>query len=336
MVPVSATTEFLLADARLALRKIVSGDGRTELSRAFTAWLLHGTEAQTDAEFATLVREAAAREGAQQDFQTVAILGFGASAGILRLEHIDVLKKGIRRQAGRGVVIDELPAAFCSDAVGVLGVVLGTKASSDAELTEQVLKWTSKFLRKSYDRERTEEWQRCLFAAADLQLGGSVNLAVPKSPGVADVRTALVAKGIIESGGAEQADDDDQRTLTLAIRELPDKLSCDRAVLRLAAVESVILEAKPMPRERNMTRIRKRDQDLSTRDRRVHDAVGAECFRILTNAEIMTDPSIRKRLAVDFQLKRGGEDTKRCFDRIRTAQGYPLSSEIKKKRAKPQ
>jgi len=65
----------------------------------FAAWLLR--EPETDAEFASLVSDAAAREGAQQDFQTVAILGFGADAGILGAAQIEVLKKGIRRQAGR-------------------------------------------------------------------------------------------------------------------------------------------------------------------------------------------------------------------------------------------
>ena len=87
MVPVSTTSEFLLADARAALRRRASEDGRTELSRAFGAWLLR--DAERDAEFASLVSEAATREGAQQDFQTVAILGFGADAGILGAEQIE-------------------------------------------------------------------------------------------------------------------------------------------------------------------------------------------------------------------------------------------------------
>src|SRR5207248_241386 len=131
----------------------------------------HGSEAQADAELAALVGDAATREGAQQDFQSVAILGFGATASMLATEQTEVLKKGLRRQAGRGVVIDEVPAAFCYDAVGILGVVLGTKAVADTEITDQIVKWASKFLKKSYDAERAEEWQRCLFAAADLQLG---------------------------------------------------------------------------------------------------------------------------------------------------------------------
>ena len=85
--------------------------------------------------FASLVSEAATREGAQQDFQTVAILGFGAEAGILGAARIAVLKKGLQRQAGREVVIDGLPVAFCFDAVGILAIVLGTKAVANADLT---------------------------------------------------------------------------------------------------------------------------------------------------------------------------------------------------------
>ena len=46
-------------------------------------------------------------------------------------------------------MIDELPAAFCSDAVGILGVALGTKVVADTELTDQVVKWISKFLKKA-------------------------------------------------------------------------------------------------------------------------------------------------------------------------------------------
>ena len=81
MVPVSTTSEFLFSDARAALRRRATEESRTELSRAFGAWLLR--ETNQDPEFASLVREASTREGARQDFHTVAILGFGAEAGLL-------------------------------------------------------------------------------------------------------------------------------------------------------------------------------------------------------------------------------------------------------------
>jgi len=328
MVPVSTTSEFLLADARAALRRRASEESRTELSRAFGAWLLRDTN--LDSEFASLVREAATREGARQDFHAVAILGFGADAGLLAAGEIEALKKGLRRQAGRGVVIDELPAAFCSDAVGVLGVVLGTKVVADTEVTDQVVKWISKFLKRSYDAERTEEWQRCLFAAVDLQLGSLLNLSIPKSLGSADVRTALVARGVMEAGGDWPTDQDAQHTLSLAMRELPDELPHDRAALRLAAVESVI-QATVVVGGKGPASAPKGSQPLSERDVRVHDAIGRERFCSLTNAEIMRDTTVKKPLRAEGLDP--GEAAKRCLDRIRNAKGYPLSREVSKKRA---
>src|SRR5580700_10483386 len=90
----------------------------------------------------------------------------------------------------------------------------------DRRSTDQIVKWISKFLKKSYDEERTEDWQRCLFAAADQQLGGSLDLTILKSSATADVRMALVSKGLIDAGDAESADQDGHQTLTLAMREL--------------------------------------------------------------------------------------------------------------------
>jgi len=330
MVPVSTTSEFLLADARAALRRRASEDGRTELSRAFGAWLRR--DASRDSEFTSLVREAATRQGAQQDFQTVAILGFGADAGILAADETESLQKGLRRQAGRGVVIDELPAAFCSDAVGVLGVVLGTKAVGDTQITDQVVQWISKFLKKSYDAERTEEWQRCLFAAGDIQLGSLLNLPIPRSPGTADVRTALVARGVIAAGDDRLADQDGQHTLNSAMSELADELPHDRAALRLAAVESVVRAAVPVVGGKGPASSPKGSQPLSERDVRVHDAIGRERFCSLTNAEIMRDTNVKKPLRAEG-LEPGGEAAKRCLDRIRNAKSYPLSREVSKKRA---
>lgn len=259
-------------------------------------------------------------------------MGFGADAGLLAAGEIESLKKGLRRQAGRGVVIDELPAAFCSDAVGVLGVVLGTKAVGDTQTTNQVVQWISKFLKKSYDAERTEEWQRCLFAAGDLQLGSPLNISIPKSPGAADVRTALMARGVMEACDDRLADQDGQHTLNLAMQELADALSHDRAALRLAAVETVVRAAVPVVGGKGPASAPKGGQPLSERDVRVHDAIGRERFCSLTNAEIMRDTTVKKPLRAEG-LDPGSEAAKRCLDRIRNAKGYPLSREVSKKRA---
>ena len=326
------TSEFLLSDVRAALQRGVTDPERPELSKAFAGWLLGNTE--REGELASLVSAAAEREGALQGFQTVAILGFGAAAGILGVEQIAAFKQGLRRQVGREVVIDEVPAAFCSDAVGILGIVLGTKAVGDTELTAQVVKWISRFLKKSCDSERTAEWQRCLFFAADLQLGGSLNLLLPKSRAVADVRTALFAKGIVEPCDAAQMDDDRQVTLTLAVRELPGNLGCERAALRLAAIQSVIETTSPVLAPKSNARPLKQ-ASLSPRDARVHNAVGEERFRTIRNAEILKESDVKKVLQAEH-LRPGSDAAKCCLDRIRQTKGYLLSSEIRKKRSKQQ
>jgi hypothetical protein len=329
MVSVSTTSEFLLADARVALRRRVAEAGRPELSRAFAAWLLR--EPEMGSELAPFVTDAAARVGAQQDFQTVAILGFGADAGMLGAVEIEALKKGLRRQAGRQPVIDFIPMAFCSDAVGILGVSVGVRVIADEHITSEVVAWTGRFLKSSYEMERTEDWQRCLFAAATRLLGSPPNLAFPKSAAVADVRVALAAKGLMDAGDGDQTSEDGAQTLRLAIREPQYELNADRAALRLAAVEYVIQVATPSLDERPAPSS-KQGGRLSERDKRAHDIVGSERFGTLTNSQIMKDAGVKKRLSVDCSLE-AGDAAKRCLDRIRQAKGYLLSRAIAKKRS---
>jgi len=130
--------------------------------------------------------------------------------------------------------------AFCGDAVGVLGVVLGTKVLSDADVTSQIARWAAKFLKASYDREGGEEWQRCLFAVAGRYLEEPLDLAIPESAATADVRTAMRSRGLVDADDRGRAREDAAQTLNLAVQEPPTNLSHDRATLRLAALEWVI------------------------------------------------------------------------------------------------
>jgi hypothetical protein len=235
---------ILLIDARDALRRRVAESCGTGLAKTFASWFLQ--DPSSDSEFASIVAEAATKKGAQQDFQTVAILGFAADCGVLGEGRLDTLKEGIHRQAGRAPMIDGVPMPFCTDAVGILGVILGTKALADVDVKGEVVRWISGFLRDSYEMERSEEWQRCLFAVSDRQLGSVLNLSVPMSSAAADVRVALVAKGLTEAGGPNQLREDRASTLTLANRGSPDDLMSDRAVLRLAAINSIIETVAPV------------------------------------------------------------------------------------------
>jgi hypothetical protein len=179
---------------------------------------------------------------------------------------------------------------------------------------------------------RAEDWQRCLFAAADLQLGSPLNLSIPKSAAAADIRTALLAKGLTNAGDEQQTSEDGQQTLKLAIRELQSELNCDRAALRLAALEWVLNTVTPVVNGKNIAPSAKGNGQLSRRDAQVHEIVGRDRFCNFTNAEILRHPALKKRLQVDYKLNESNA-AKKCFDRIRLAKGYRLSREIAKKRS---
>jgi hypothetical protein len=71
---------------------------------------------------------------------------------------------------------------------------------------------------------------------------------------------------------------------------------------------------------------------LSKRDAQVHDIVGSQNLRALTNTEIMKIPGMKRGLRTECQLE-PGDAAKSCLDRIRRAKGYPLSRQISEKRS---
>jgi hypothetical protein len=213
------------------------------LSKVFVAWVLE--ERERSVEFASIAAQAAKRQGADQDFQTIAILGFAADAGLLSELQVEALKRGLTRLAGRSPMVSGVPMAFCADAPGILGIALGTRSIKNPIVTGHVVGWVTKFLRTSYERGGADDWQRCLFAVADCQLGGTLGLRVPESPETADVRTALASKGLIEVADGRKASADEVQTLALAIQKLSEDFDYDHAVLRLAAVELVMRAPRP-------------------------------------------------------------------------------------------
>jgi hypothetical protein len=231
MVPVIEPSHI---EALAALRTHIVESCRRDLSKIFVAWLLQ--EPEQRAEVALIADEAANRQGANQDFQTIAILGFAADAGFLSEPQVEALKRGLTRLAGRSPVVSGVAMAYCSDAAGILGVALGTAVVADANVTGQIAPWAARFLRTSYERDRAEDWQRCLFAAADRKMGCPLGLPTPDSVTTADVRIALLASGLIEGADA-QPRQDTARTLELAVQELPEDFTCEQAALRWKALK---------------------------------------------------------------------------------------------------
>ena len=237
----SATADLLLTDARAALQRTLAHRPQADLAIVFGYWVLM---MPTDAADATkIVTAATQRSGAQQDFQTAAALGFATASGLAGADASATLKQGLDRLAGRKPFVDEVPMAFCSDTVGILGVALGTKFLADAVVSAKIVSWLSSFLKTIYDLDGTENWQRCLFQAADRVLGNGVGIPSPVLGEAEDVYVALTAKGIFTSANGRTTEEEEEKALGLILLQGTSQISYERAAIRLAALEYVVRSA---------------------------------------------------------------------------------------------
>jgi hypothetical protein len=241
---VNARHQLLLADARAALDRQLEEVPEGDLAALFAYWVRRRVEGTQDA--TTLARQLVQRSGAQQDFHTVAALAFALDAGLLESSDTEALRRGLNRLAGRNPFVDGIPMPFCSDAVGVFGVAVGTKALSDAAVSREVSAWLAKFLGTIYGMSGIEEWQRCLFYAADTLLGGAVGLSAVVSENASDVRAALESKGILPVLGeaAEGA------ALAFIAQNGVASIPYERALLRSVALDWLVRSAPILTPER--------------------------------------------------------------------------------------
>ena len=232
MVPMTSASGMLLADAAATFSRQLKSRPQTDLAIVFADWT--GAMPGDHPEARQVISAASARTGVQQDFQTVAAIGFAFDAGLLDTSQLAALKQGIERQIGRQPFIDEVPMPFCSDAVGLLGIALGTRKLADTALSERVICWLRGFLRKIYELDGTEDWQRCLFDAADYVLGGKIGLPPVASEQAADVRAMLAARSILPGG--ERSEQEEMSVYRLLAASSTVQLSYEHAAIRLSAL----------------------------------------------------------------------------------------------------
>lgn len=232
MVSMNSAAVFLLSDADATLSRQLNLRPQTDLALVFAGWI--GAAPEADSEIRQIISAATTRTGAQQDFQTVAALGYALHGGLLDATSHEALKLGIERLIGRQPFVDEVPMPFCSDAVGLLGVALGARVLADAALSAKVVAWLKGFIRKIYEMEGTEDWQRCTFYAADQASGGKIGLLPVAAEQAADVRAALSARGVMELGGQPEQEETTVYSLLVAASSTP--ISFERAAIRLAAL----------------------------------------------------------------------------------------------------
>jgi hypothetical protein len=241
VVPVSDTSGFLVSDARSALLRILTHRPQTDPAILFAHWMLR--RAGGDAEAKQIAAAAAQHAGAQLDFQTVAALGFARESGLLGSETSGTLKQGLERLAGRQPFVDGNPMPFCSDAVGILGVALGTRALADKTVSAKIVAWLTSYLPTIYGFDGTEDWQRQLFRAADTVAGAGINLPPVSNGKAADVLVALAAKGIFPRTAGKQAEHEEEQALKAILSDAAIEIPYERAAVRLTALEHVIRSA---------------------------------------------------------------------------------------------
>jgi REase_DpnII-MboI len=241
VVSVSTTSDLLLADARSALQRALTRRPQADPAILFAYWMLK--RAGDEPEAKQIVTAAAQRTGAQLDFQTVATLGFARESGLFGPDASGMLKQGLERLAGRQPFVDEIPMAFCSDAIGILGVALGTRSLADTSVSAKIVSWLSSFLKTIYGLDGTENWQRCLFQAADRVLGSGMGISGALLGQAQDVYVALRSKAIFPAVTGEAAEQEEEKALRLILLQGTSEISYERAAIRLAALEHVVRSA---------------------------------------------------------------------------------------------
>jgi len=224
----------ILPAARAALQRRLDEARPGDLSKAFAAWLLPLSKQAADFPY---VIDLAVNMLADHGFQTIAILGFGAAAGALSETQGQMLARSLVREALQNPVLDGVPLNIRLDPIALFGVSVGTAALRDANVSRVVVAWIAESLKLSYESGQADDWQRCLVAAANIQLGSPLKLSVPKSIETADVRTVLAARGLFSAINTDEIQADALNVVELAAHELLTDSSYDRVALRLAALE---------------------------------------------------------------------------------------------------
>lgn len=232
----NGANEILLNDARESiLKKLAELAGQGGLDEAFAAWLLPEEEIGLD--LANAASNAAGHVGAARSYQDVAALGFAADAGKTDIQ-ADVLRHDLDWLSGTSPFINNTPAGVSVDPIALLGVSVGVRVLGDSDILRQVSEWISSFISTSYEMRNAEIWHKCLFAAVQRVVGSTPELEVPGERSAADVRVALVSKGLLPPNPVTQTEDERQCLILMKSGEVL-AYEQGRLALTLAAYNAV-------------------------------------------------------------------------------------------------
>ena len=241
MVPVESTAQLLIHDTERFLARRLTDLHSSEVLQLFSHWLWFHP---VNPKIATLLQGASERDGALQDFRTVATLSFGQACGQLNDGQTTRLREGIDRLLGRSAFVDGIPMGFCSDVVSILGLTLAVETLNDAALTERLVGWLRSFLPRIFSMDGTDQGQRGILSAIDRLLNHSLDLPEVDPHSCPDVFVALAKRQIFDSSDFDP--DGIQLTLAQSAMKIDSsELPLEKAVLLDAAL-AVLKESAPI------------------------------------------------------------------------------------------
>ncbi|MES1241019.1 MAG: hypothetical protein ABUT39_05310 [Acidobacteriota bacterium] len=226
-------SRLVLSDFRAELvRNIKALAGACSLEEAFAAWLVG--DAIPDLSLIEVARAARQREGAQRTYRDVATLGFALMEGDGSAETQAALRAGLLWVSGRQPFFEGSPAGFEQDPIALLGISLGARRQ-ESSVAEAVRSWLSTFIERSYNLMAPESWERAIVALVQQLIGALPSLPLSEGDGVAEIRVALRAKGLLESENSSLVERDEAAALVTVRSGAPD--NAPQTALRLAALD---------------------------------------------------------------------------------------------------
>jgi len=203
-----------------ALRQLLPSPGSIPVHvTAFSGWV---TDDRPRLQAA--VDEAVHFTGQARHPEHVAALGYGAKAGLLMAQSLQVLRDEVDHLGGRSFFAPGRPLRFEVDGIALLGVAFG--AASVAKETDR--SWLIRLLERSAQEVTSDVWQLGLVRLARVVLGEQGLRIVP-----ADLAAAAFARGWgeLQEGDREQA-------WKMAVEFSPHTSGAGRDAVRLAVFGS--------------------------------------------------------------------------------------------------
>lgn len=175
--------------------------------------------------------------GAGRTYREVAVLGYAAQESRLDATGSSTLGTGLRWLAAREPVVSNVPMAFCTDALALLGVALGGKKVADPKVEQYVSSWLARCMAARAGAAGGDACEEMLLLAVEWTAGRAGPKHLLTAPSLADVRVALRGQGLLLDLKGRSDEDEEYDTLALIRQETAGSIGVPRAALRLAALQ---------------------------------------------------------------------------------------------------